>query len=83
MDMCSIFKLWQMIKCSSEDVLLFVPSESKGDPCPDSAKELRLGVEKKSWLAKVEQARLYSKRARMVLDTVNVSNTISPTQKKN
>jgi len=43
------------------------------------AKELRLGVEEKSWIAKVEQAKLYSKRAQMVLDTVEVGNTISPT----
>ena len=63
---------------------MFGPSESKGDPSPghDSAKELRLGVEEKSWIAKVEQAKLYSKRAGMVLDTVKVGNTVSPTSER-
>jgi hypothetical protein len=62
--------------------LLFGLSESKGD---DSAKELRFGVEKKSWKhwkAKVEQARLYSKGAQLALDTVKVGNTISPTSER-
>jgi hypothetical protein len=66
---------------------LFGLSESKGDPFPGhgSAEELRLGVEEKSWIAwiaKVEQARLYSKRAGIVLDTVKVGNTISPTSER-
>jgi hypothetical protein len=61
---------------------LFGLSESKGDPSPGSAKESKLGVEQKSWIAKFEQAKLYSKRAQVVLDTVKVSNTISPTSER-
>lgn len=61
---------------------MFGPSESKGDPSAGSAKELRLGVETKSWIAKVKQARMYSKRAQIVLNTVKVSNTISQTSEK-
>jgi len=64
---------------------LFRLSESKGDPSPCSANELRLGVEEKSWMgwiAKVEQAKLYSERAQMVLDTVKVGNMISPTSER-
>lgn len=61
---------------------MFELSESRGTPSPGSAKELRLGVEEKSWIAKVEQAKLYSKRAQMVLDTVEVGNTISPTSER-
>jgi hypothetical protein len=57
---------------------LFGLLESEGDPSPGSAKDFRLGVEEKSWIAKVEQAKLYSRRAQMVLDTVKVGNTISP-----
>ena len=56
--------------------------ESKGDPSSGSAKELRLGVEEKSiksWIIKVKQAKIYSKRAQMVLDTVKVGNTMLPT----
>jgi hypothetical protein len=58
---------------------LFGLPESKGDPSPGSAKETRLGVEEKSWIDKVEQAKRYSERAQMVLDTVKVGDTISPT----
>jgi hypothetical protein len=61
---------------------LFEILESKGDPSSGSAKELRLGVEKKSWIAKIEQSKLYSKRAQLVLDTVKVGNTISPTPER-
>ena len=61
---------------------MFGLSESKGDPSPGSAKEFRLGVEEKSWIAKAEQAKLYSERAQMVLDTVKVGNTISPTSER-
>ena len=54
-------------------------SESKRDPSAGRVKELKFGIEKKSWpswKAKVEQAKLYSKRAQIVLDTVKVSNKI-------
>jgi hypothetical protein len=61
---------------------LFGLSESKGDPSAGSAKEFRFGVEKKSWRAKVEQAKQYSKRAQMVLDMIKVGNTISSTSER-
>ena len=59
-------------------------SESKGDPPPGhgSAKDFRLGIEEKSWIARVRRAKLYSKRAQVALDTVKVGNTISPTSEK-
>jgi hypothetical protein len=69
--------IWQRIKCSGENVLVWAITESKGDPSPGSAKEITFGVEKKLWIAKDEQPKLYSKRAQMVLDTVKVGNTIS------
>jgi hypothetical protein len=49
---------------------------------PGSAKEIRLGVEEKSWIAKVEQAKLYSKRVQMALDAVKVGSTISLTSER-
>ena len=59
--------------------LLFGLSESKRDHSAGRAKEVRFGIEEKSWSswkAKVQQARQYSKRVQTVLDTVEVSNTI-------
>jgi hypothetical protein len=61
---------------------LFGPSGSNSSPSPGSAKELRLGVEKKSWKAKLEQAKLYSKGAQLALDTVEVGNTIPSTSER-
>jgi hypothetical protein len=61
---------------------LFGVSESKADPTPDRAMEIRLGVEEKSWIARVKQAKQYSERAQMVLDTVQVGDTISPNSEK-
>ena len=44
--------------------------------------DTQMQLEEKSWIAKVEQAKLYSERAQVALDTVKVSNTISPTSEK-
>jgi hypothetical protein len=75
----ALIVLWQRITCSGEDVFSCLGYQSLKVTPPGSAKEVRLGVEKKSWIAKVEQAKRYSERAQMVLDTVKVGNTISPT----
>ncbi|KAI0274573.1 hypothetical protein BGY98DRAFT_1098870 [Russula aff. rugulosa BPL654] len=82
MDMCSIFKPMRGVERAdrqiqrAEVLLRDHQSVMRSDDrifleehmlC---AKEFRFGVERKSWRAKVEQAKQYSKRAQMVLDMI-------------
>ena len=57
---------------------IFLPSPTKDDLF-GSAKKLRRGVERKLWLARVKQARLYFERARAAVDNIKVVNPMQPT----